>query len=160
MISTEAAISQLKEGKMVILTDGSGPDKRGCFVLPAEFSTPDHINKMIFYGRGLISLVMNRKKFQELDLPVDSADQVSFDAVEVMGSGISALDRSTTIKIANSSHAQPPSHVWALEVVPLNPHPAAAFQVVPPDFVGDSCKPRTQADCDCLRQIQQYVEKR
>ena len=120
MISTEAAISHLKEGKMVILTDGSDSDKRGCFVLPADFSTPDHINKMIFYGRGLISLVMNRNKFQELDLPLDSTDKVSFDAVEVMGSGISALDRSTTIKIANSLHAQPsdisrPGHIFPVE---------------------------------------------
>ena len=120
IISTESAISQLKEGRMVILTDQSGSDKKGCFVLPAEFSTPDDINRMIFYGRGLISLVMLRTKFQELDLPLDTEAQISFDAAEVMGSGISALDRNTTIKVTSSLHAQPndikrPGHIFAVE---------------------------------------------
>ena len=62
---------------------------------------------------------MNRSKFQELDLPLDSDDQVSFDAADVMGTGISALDRNTTIKV-NAAHAQPgdikrPGQIFPLE---------------------------------------------
>jgi 3,4-dihydroxy 2-butanone 4-phosphate synthase / GTP cyclohydrolase II len=121
LVSIDAALKQLKEGRMLILTDHSGPKTRGCFVLPAEFSTPDHVNRMIFYGRGLISLAMVRRKLVSLDLPLEDAASISVDAAEVIGAGISALDRNISIKAASSAHAQAsdlksPGHIFPVEV--------------------------------------------
>ncbi|MCM8535353.1 MAG: 3,4-dihydroxy-2-butanone-4-phosphate synthase [Lentisphaeraceae bacterium] len=161
-ISTEAAISQLKEGRMLILQDSSGANPRGCFVLPADFSTPDEINKMIVYGRGQISLVMGKTKYKDLDLPLNSEDQVSFDAKDVMGTGISALDRNTTIKVASAAHAQlddikRPGHIFSIEAEEggclVRPTVAdAAFDLIRLGKIGECA-----VVCDILNQNGDYA---
>ncbi len=127
-ITIEEAIEKIKEGQMVILVDDEDRENEGDLCLAAEKVTPEAINFMARFGRGLICLPMTAEKIDALDLPlmVDNNTSpygtgftVSVEARCGVTTGISAADRATTILTAVADDASPrdlvrPGHVFPL----------------------------------------------
>ena len=97
----------LKKGKLVIVIDDADRENEGDLIVAAQFATPDHVNFMAKHGRGIICVPMEPKRLTELgiDLMVTensdglkTAWTVSIDAKHGVTTGISAYDRSRTIK--------------------------------------------------------------
>jgi 3,4-dihydroxy 2-butanone 4-phosphate synthase/GTP cyclohydrolase II len=128
----EEAIEDIKQGKMIILTDDEDRENEGDLVIAAEFATPEAINFMAKYGRGLICLALTDKRCDELDLPLmvsdnnsrfETAFTVSIEAKEGVTTGISAYDRAQTIKVAidptkTSEDLARPGHIFPLRAKP------------------------------------------
>ena len=124
----EAAIKDIKEGKMVILVDDEDRENEGYLTMAAEKVTPEAINFMTKFGRGLICLTLTEEKADELDLKPMVADNtsalktaftVSIDAKTGVTTGVSAHDRAYTILTAIKDGARPdelarPGHVFPL----------------------------------------------
>ena len=107
--SIEDIIQDAKNGKMYILVDDPGRENEGDLIMPAEMITPESINFMTKYGRGLVCLSLTKKRINELNLPLMNpsnkkndltAFTVSIEAKEGITTGISASDRSHTISVA------------------------------------------------------------
>jgi 3,4-dihydroxy 2-butanone 4-phosphate synthase / GTP cyclohydrolase II len=127
-LSIEQAIRDIKAGKMVVLVDDEDRENEGDLCIAAETVTPEAINFMAKYGRGLICLAMTSKKCDSLDLPpmVDNNQSpfgtgftVSIEARCGVSTGISAHDRATTILTAVADDCLPrdlvrPGHVFPL----------------------------------------------
>ncbi len=127
-ISIEEAIKEIREGRMVILVDDEDRENEGDLCMAAEKVTPEAINFMAKYGRGLICLSLTGEKVDALDLPpmVDhntspygTGFTVSIEARCGVSTGISAADRATTILTAVADDATPrdlvrPGHVFPL----------------------------------------------
>ncbi|MDW8236785.1 MAG: bifunctional 3,4-dihydroxy-2-butanone-4-phosphate synthase/GTP cyclohydrolase II [Aquificaceae bacterium] len=132
--SIEEAIADIAEGKMVIVVDDPSRENEGDLVMAAEKATPDAINFMSKYGRGLICLSLTQERCQELGLEplsTHTPDQrgtafcTPIDAHPRFGTstGISAFDRATTIRLAVSPNAKPtdfvrPGHIFTLRARP------------------------------------------
>lgn len=129
MISTiEEAIEDIRQGKMVILVDDEDRENEGDLTMAAEKVTPEAINFMAKYGRGLICLSLTEERINELRLPMmvsentsrfQTAFTVSIDARHGVTTGISAADRAKTILTAVDDRTQPedlvsPGHVFPL----------------------------------------------
>ena len=129
MVSTiEEAIEDIKAGKMVILVDDEDRENEGDLTIAAEKVTPEAINFMAKYGRGLICLSLTEEQVEKLKLPMmvsentstfGTAFTVSIDARKGVTTGISAADRATTILTAIAEDAKPedlvrPGHVFPL----------------------------------------------
>ncbi len=126
------AIDEIKKGKMVILSDDEDRENEGDLTMAAEMVTPEHINFMAKYGRGLICLSLTDKKCRELDLPMMVQDNtssfqtgftVSIDVVKGGTTGISAADRALTILTAVKDDCKPeelgrPGHIFPLRALP------------------------------------------
>lgn len=127
-ISIEQAIKDIAAGKMVILVDDEDRENEGDLTMAAEDVTPEAINFMAKYGRGLICLSLTNEKADSLDLPPmvkDNTSQfhtgftVSIEAREGVTTGISAADRATTVQAAVADDAKPsdlarPGHIFPL----------------------------------------------
>ncbi len=127
-LTIEQAIRDIKDGKMVILVDDEDRENEGDLCMAAEKVTPEAINFMATYGRGLICLAMTAEKCDSLDLPpmVDNNTSpfgtgftVSIEARCGVSTGISAHDRATTILTAVADDCQPrdlvrPGHIFPL----------------------------------------------
>jgi 3,4-dihydroxy 2-butanone 4-phosphate synthase/GTP cyclohydrolase II len=127
-LSIEEAIKDIREGRMVILVDDEDRENEGDLCMAAEAVTPESINFMATYGRGLICLSMTPDKIDALDLPpmVDNNTSpygtgftVSIEARCGVSTGISAADRATTILTAVADDAGPrdlvrPGHIFPL----------------------------------------------
>ncbi len=127
----EEALEDIANGKMVIVVDDPDRENEGDLVMAAEKVTPEAINFMAKYGRGLICLTLTPERCEELDLhpmavrntdPKGTYFCVSIDAHPKYGTttGISAFDRAITIKLAISPDAKPsdfirPGHVFPLK---------------------------------------------
>ena len=125
----EDIIAEAKNGKMFILVDAEDRENEGDLIIPAENSSPDVINFMAKYGRGLICLALTEDKVDYLNLDLMSSNNksrhktaftVSIEAKEGVTTGISAKDRSTTIQAAISKNSKPedivsPGHVFPLK---------------------------------------------
>lgn len=105
----DSAIDDLKEGKMIIIVDDEDRENEGDLMFAAEKVTPEAVNFMAKYGRGLICLTLTEKKTQELGLSMMVEDNqstfetpftVSIDARDGVSTGISAADRAKTIQVA------------------------------------------------------------
>ena len=116
ILEIEKAIEEIKAGRMVILVDDEDRENEGDLCMAAEKVTPEAINFMAKYGRGLICLAMTNAMIDELDLPMmvdnnTSAFQtgftVSIEARCGVTTGISAADRATTILTAVADDASP-----------------------------------------------------
>jgi 3,4-dihydroxy 2-butanone 4-phosphate synthase/GTP cyclohydrolase II len=128
LLTVEEAIQEIREGKMIILVDDEDRENEGDLMIAAEKVTPETINFMAKYGRGLICLALNGEKCDALDLPmmVDNNQSsfgtgftVSIEARCGVTTGISAHDRSTTIHAAIADDASPrdlvrPGHIFPL----------------------------------------------
>ena len=127
-LKIEDAIGRIRDGKMVILVDDEDRENEGDLCMAAEKVTPQAINFMAKYGRGLICLAMTADKCDSLDLPpmVDNNQSpfgtgftVSIEARCGVSTGISAHDRATTILTAVAGDCKPrdlvrPGHVFPL----------------------------------------------
>jgi len=128
----EAALEDIRQGKMVILVDDEDRENEGDLTTAAEKVTPEAINFMAKYGRGLICLSLTDERLNELRLPMmvsentsrfQTAFTVSIDARKGVSTGISASDRATTILTAMDENTQPedlvsPGHVFPLRASP------------------------------------------
>ncbi len=126
--SVEEAIEEFRNGRMVILVDDEERENEGDLVIPAQLATPEAINFMAKFGRGLICLALTPERCRELGLELmpkrnesrhDTAFTVSIEAGEGVTTGISASDRSRTVMAAidpaNGPHdITSPGHVFPL----------------------------------------------
>jgi 3,4-dihydroxy 2-butanone 4-phosphate synthase/GTP cyclohydrolase II len=124
----ETALEDIRQGKMVILVDDEDRENEGDLTMAAEKVTPEAINFMAKYGRGLICLSLTDERLNELRLPMMVSDNtsrfqtaftVSIDARKGVTTGISAADRATTILAAVDSTTQAedllsPGHIFPL----------------------------------------------
>src|SRR5919199_1703110 len=106
---TEELIEEARRGRMFILVDDEDRENEGDLVIPGQFATPDAINFMARYARGLICLAMTRSRVEQLGLPLmaqsngtrhQTAFTVSIEARDGVTTGISAADRAHTIAVA------------------------------------------------------------
>ena len=125
----EEAIADIKRGRMVILVDDEDRENEGDLVMAAEKVTPEAINFMARYGRGLICLTLTPQRADELQLypmaPENTATfgtafTVSIDARQGISTGISAADRAMTVLVAVDPKSKPsdlarPGHVFPLK---------------------------------------------
>jgi 3,4-dihydroxy 2-butanone 4-phosphate synthase/GTP cyclohydrolase II len=125
---TQDTIQEIKKGRMVILCDDEDRENEGDLTMAAEKVTPEAINFMAKYGRGLICLSLSEEKLEQLKLPLMVTENtspfqtgftVSIDAKKGVTTGISAPDRATTILTAIRDDCQPedlsrPGHVFPL----------------------------------------------
>jgi 3,4-dihydroxy 2-butanone 4-phosphate synthase / GTP cyclohydrolase II len=128
LLTIEEAIREIRLGRMVILVDDEDRENEGDLCIAAEKVTPEAINFMAKYGRGLICLSLTEEKIRALDLPMMVDDNtsphktgftVSIEARKGVTTGISAFDRATTILAAIADNAGPydlvrPGHVFPL----------------------------------------------
>ena len=130
--SVQEIIADIKAGKMVVLVDEEDRENEGDLVMAAEFVTPDAINFMAKYGRGLVCLTLTDARCKQLGLrqmvsdnqtPHGTAFTVSIEAAEGVTTGISAADRAVTIQAAVAKDAKPtdiiqPGHIFPLRAQP------------------------------------------
>jgi 3,4-dihydroxy 2-butanone 4-phosphate synthase/GTP cyclohydrolase II len=130
----EDAIEEIRQGRMVIVADDEDRENEGDLVMAAACITPDHINFMTKYGRGLICVPMTNERADELDLPPvtdtntdpqGTAFTVPVDAHRRYGvtTGISAHDRAKTIQVlldprTKSTDLRRPGHMFPLRAKP------------------------------------------
>ncbi len=137
--SIEEAIEDIREGKMVIVVDDPNRENEGDLVMAAEKVTPEAINFMTKYARGLVCLTLTPERCEELDLypmairntdPKGTYFCVSIDAHPKFGTttGISAYDRATTIKLAVSPDAKPSDFIRPGHVFPLKARPGGVLE--------------------------------
>ncbi len=126
--SIPAAIEDFRAGKMVVVADDEDRENEGDLTVAAEKITPEIINFMAKYGRGLICLALSETRCDELGLPMMSQVNTSrfgtafceaVDAREGVTTGISAADRAHTIRVAMDPKSKPhdlarPGHVFPL----------------------------------------------
>ena len=127
--SVPELINELAQGRMVILVDDEDRENEGDLVLAAEHVTPEAVNFMARFGRGLICLTLTRERCERLQLPPmtmrngarhGTAFTVSIEAAQGIVTGISAADRARTIQAAVARNAQAadlvqPGHVFPLQ---------------------------------------------
>ena len=127
--SIESAIEDIREGKMIILVDDENRENEGDLCFAAEKTTPEAINFMAKYGRGLICLSLTEDHVEQLGLPMMTSLNksaygtnftVSIEAASGVTTGISAADRSHTIQTAIKASAKPvdiamPGHIFPLK---------------------------------------------
>ena len=125
----QEAIEDIKKGKMIILCDNEDRENEGDLTMAAEKVTPEDINFMAKYGRGLICLSLTEEHVEKLMLPLmvkentsafQTAFTVSIDAKRGTTTGISVADRATTILTAIADDAKPedlsrPGHIFPLQ---------------------------------------------
>ncbi len=128
--SIESALADLKAGRALVVVDDENRENEGDIICAAQFATPDLINFMAVYARGLICLAMTGARLDELDLPLmvsnntdsnQTAFTVSIDASprEGVTTGISAEDRARTIQVTLNPQTRPndlrrPGHIFPL----------------------------------------------
>ncbi|HIC57102.1 MAG TPA: bifunctional 3,4-dihydroxy-2-butanone-4-phosphate synthase/GTP cyclohydrolase II [Acidobacteria bacterium] len=126
--TVEEAIQQFQAGGMVIVVDDEDRENEGDLAIAADKVTPDAINFMAQYGRGLVCLSMTGQRLDELDIPMivsentskfETAFAVPIDVKATTTTGISAADRAATIRAAIDQNAKPndfakPGHVSLL----------------------------------------------
>jgi 3,4-dihydroxy 2-butanone 4-phosphate synthase / GTP cyclohydrolase II len=127
----EEIVAEIKAGRMVILVDEEDRENEGDLVLAADHVTPETINFMARFGRGLVCLTLTRERCERLQLPpmvarngtkMGTAFTVSIEAAEGVTTGISAADRARTVQAAVARNAKPddlvqPGHIFPLQAV-------------------------------------------
>ena len=126
--SIEDAMEDIRQGKMIIIVDDEDRENEGDLMIASEKVTPEAINFMAKYGRGLICLALTEERTSELGLSMmvennessfETPFTVSIDAREGITTGISASDRSITIQTAINSQTGKsdlvkPGHIFPL----------------------------------------------
>ncbi|OFX16236.1 MAG: bifunctional 3,4-dihydroxy-2-butanone 4-phosphate synthase/GTP cyclohydrolase II [Armatimonadetes bacterium RBG_16_58_9] len=122
------SLDDLKAGKMIIVVDDEDRENEGDFIMAADKVTPEAVNFMTKYGRGMICVPTTQERLEELGLPdmvdrntakLGTAFTVSVDAANGTTTGISAADRAATIKVFVDPDAKPedlarPGHIHPL----------------------------------------------
>src|SRR3954470_18901378 len=122
----QTARAGIRAGRMIVVVDDEYRENEGDLVIAAEFATPDVINFMARYGRGLICLTLTEERCRQLNLqpmvshnrsPLGTNFTVSIEAAEGVTTGISAADRARTVHAAIRPDASPrdlvqPGHIF------------------------------------------------
>ena len=133
---TDEIIAEIKAGNMVILVDEEDRENEGDLVFAADFVTPERINFMARYGRGLICMPITEAHAQRLNLPPmvavnrsvhGTAFTVSIEAASGVTTGISAADRALTIKVAAAANASSEDVVQPGHIFPLIAQPGGVL---------------------------------
>lgn len=128
MDTIESALVDIKNGKMVIVVDDENRENEGDFIMPADCITPEAVNFMAMQGRGLICAPVSAKIAKNLNLSpmvprnedsLETAFTVSIDASANITTGISASDRSHTLKLLGAQTTKAtdfnrPGHIFPL----------------------------------------------
>lgn len=129
MATAEEIINEARNGRMYILVDDEDRENEGDLIIPAQMATPDAINFMAKYGRGLICLAMAKDRVEKLGLDMmsqnnrgayETAFTISIEAREGVTTGISAADRARTVAVAidpnqGKEGIVTPGHVFPLQ---------------------------------------------
>src|ERR687890_68836 len=124
----EDAVEAIREGRMIIVVDDEDRENEGDLTIAAEKITPEAINFMARYGRGLICLSMTPERLDELEIPLmvsqnssrfDTGFCVTIEAKHRTSTGISAADRAATVLTAIDPATKPtdlarPGHMFPL----------------------------------------------
>lgn len=128
LASTEELVAEIRAGRMVVLVDDEDRENEGDLIMAAECITPEAINFMARYGRGLICLTLTEARCQQLNLPLMVSDNrsplttnftVSIEAAQGVTTGISAADRARTVQAAVARFARPEDLVQPGHIFPL-----------------------------------------
>ena len=128
----ESIVADMRAGRIVILVDEEDRENEGDLVLAADHVTPEAINFMARFGRGLICLTLTKDRCERLNLPpmvprngtkMGTAFTISIEAAEGVTTGISAADRARTVQVAVAPNAQAadlvqPGHIFPLQAQP------------------------------------------
>jgi 3,4-dihydroxy 2-butanone 4-phosphate synthase/GTP cyclohydrolase II len=148
--SIEEIIEDIRQGRMVILMDDEDRENEGDLIMAAEKVSPDDINFMARYGRGLICLTLTRERCERLKLPLMVSNTgdihstnftVSIEAARGVTTGISAADRATTVQAAVAPGAGPDDIVMPGHIFPLMAQPGGVL----------ARAGHTEAGCDLTR---------
>jgi 3,4-dihydroxy 2-butanone 4-phosphate synthase/GTP cyclohydrolase II len=121
-------VADMRAGRMVILVDEEDRENEGDLVMAAEHVTPEAINFMAKFGRGLICLTLTEERCRQLDLPLMVRDNrtphgtaftISIEAAQGVTTGISAQDRARTVQAAAANNAKPADIVQPGHIFPL-----------------------------------------
>lgn len=134
MNSIQEIIADFKAGKFVILVDDENRENEGDLVIAADAITPEAVNFMAKEARGLICLTMTASQIEKLQIPMmvskshnqcatETAFTYSIEASFGVTTGISAADRSHTIKVASRATAKPSDVIVPGHIFPLRAHP-------------------------------------
>jgi 3,4-dihydroxy 2-butanone 4-phosphate synthase/GTP cyclohydrolase II len=124
----QTALAEIRAGRMIVVVDDEDRENEGDLTIAAEFATPDVINFMAKYGRGLVCLALTEDRLDYLRLGMMTSHNTSqygtaftesIDAREGVTTGISAFDRARTIKVAIDPASRPtdlvkPGHTFPL----------------------------------------------
>lgn len=133
----EEALEEIKAGRMVVVCDDESRENEGDLTMAAQFVTPEAINFMAKYGRGLICLALTPQRCDELGLhPMtrnnqsrfETAFTVSIEARTGVTTGISAADRARTIQVAIDPRSRPEDLVQPGHVFPLRARPGGVLE--------------------------------
>jgi len=134
--TTEEIIEDLRQGKMVVIMDDEDRENEGDLIMAADKITPEAINFMARYGRGLICLTLTKERCQQIRLPlmvgINESQHatnftVSIEAADGVTTGISAADRATTVLAAVKEDAQPQDIVQPGHIFPLMAQPGGVL---------------------------------
>ncbi|MCP3869554.1 MAG: 3,4-dihydroxy-2-butanone-4-phosphate synthase [Gammaproteobacteria bacterium] len=148
--SIEEIVEDLGNGRMVVIMDDEERENEGDLIMAADKVTPEMINFMARYGRGLICLTLTRERCEQLRLPLmvgvnESSHAtnftVSIEAAQGVSTGISAKDRATTVLAAVQPDARPQDLVQPGHVFPLMAQPGGVLVRAG----------HTEAGCDLVR---------
>jgi 3,4-dihydroxy 2-butanone 4-phosphate synthase/GTP cyclohydrolase II len=126
--SIEDAVDAIRDGKMIIVVDDEDRENEGDLTVAAEKITPEIINFMATYGRGLICIPMTEERLEELDVPpmvqqnttrFETAFHVPIDAKGSTSTGISAADRAATVLAAIDPRTRPSDLARPGHMLPL-----------------------------------------
>ncbi len=136
LCTIEEAIEEIRQGKMIILVDDEDRENEGDLTIAAEHVTPEIINFMAKYGRGLICLPLSAERCETLDLGLMTQRNgskfgtnftVSIEARNGVTTGISAKDRATTIQAAVADDVRPEDLVTPGHIFPLRARPGGVL---------------------------------
>jgi 3,4-dihydroxy 2-butanone 4-phosphate synthase/GTP cyclohydrolase II len=148
--TTEEIIEDIRLGRMVILMDDEDRENEGDLIMAADMVTPEAINFMARYGRGLICLTLTEERCKQLKLPLMVDDNtaafstnftISIEAAEGVTTGISAADRAVTVQTAIAKDAKPADIVMPGHIFPLKAQPGGVL----------TRAGHTEAGCDLVR---------
>ncbi len=135
--SIEDAVEDIKNGKMVVLIDDEDRENEGDLTIAAEKVTPEAINFMAKFGRGLICLSLTPERVEQLQIPMmaemntsrfGTPFTVSIEARKGVTTGISAADRATTIQTAIHPDAKPEDIAMPGHIFPLRSQPGGVLK--------------------------------
>jgi 3,4-dihydroxy 2-butanone 4-phosphate synthase/GTP cyclohydrolase II len=136
LVGPEEIIDEARNGRMFILVDDEDRENEGDLIVPAQMATPEAVNFMARYGRGLICLALTKDRADQLGLePMtrtnrsrnETAFTVSIEAREGISTGISAADRARTIAVAIDANHGPEAVVSPGHVFPLIARPGGVL---------------------------------
>ncbi|MFT5993533.1 MAG: 3,4-dihydroxy 2-butanone 4-phosphate synthase/GTP cyclohydrolase II, partial [Bradymonadia bacterium] len=135
--NVQNAIDAIRRGDMVIMVDDEDRENEGDLVMAAELVTPEAVNFMAKFGRGLICVTLTEARLQELQIPLmvtnnsaqfETAFTVSVEARDGVTTGISAADRARTIQVTVDDNAKPEDLVRPGHVFPLRARPGGVLE--------------------------------